>query len=162
VEASAGDARVSTDGRGDAPTTMDGGGRRSRDHGRCDASVEDAAVDAVEASALPPSITVTVDTTSLVPPADGGVLTTLIVPASYGPKPVVTVTVVSNSGDMRADDVSSVIGVAERSHGRPGGVGEAGQVRDGFGSRVEHRAFHLSPTFPSICRRWPRAPTIWW
>ena len=50
----------------------------------------------------------TIDPASLVPPGDGGVPNTLIVPANYGPKPVVTVTVVSNSGDMRADNVSSV------------------------------------------------------
>jgi hypothetical protein len=91
----------------DVPATTDGG----------DASVEDAALDAVEASALLPSITVTVDTTSLVPPADGGVPATLIVPASYGPKPVVTVTVVSNSGDIRADDVSSVMASLNDSTG---------------------------------------------
>jgi hypothetical protein len=97
------------DGGDDVPATTDGG----------DASVEDAAVDAVEASALPPSITVTVDTTSLVPPADGGIPATLIVPASYGPKPVVTVTVVSNSGDIRADDVSSVVATLNDSTGVP-------------------------------------------
>ena len=119
VEASAGDARVSADSGGDAPTTADSGDDVPATTDGGDASVEDAAVDAVEASALPPSITVTVDTTSLVPPADGGVPATLIVPASYGPKPVVTVTVVSNSGDIRADDVSSVMASLNDSTGVP-------------------------------------------
>ena len=74
---------------------------------RGDSSAE-GAPDGVEAGALPPTIVVAVDPASLVPPADGGVPSQLVVPASYGPKPVVTVTVVSLSGDMRADDVSSV------------------------------------------------------
>jgi hypothetical protein len=86
------------DGGGGATTKADGGGDSSAD----------GTADGVDAVALPPSITVTVDTASLLPPGDGGVADALIVPASYGPKPVVTVTVVSHSGDMRADDVSSV------------------------------------------------------
>jgi hypothetical protein len=72
------------------------------------AVIADGAVNSGDSLYVPPSITVTVDPASLVPPADGGVFAKLIVPANYGPKPVVTVTVVSNSGDMRADDVSSV------------------------------------------------------
>jgi hypothetical protein len=92
-------------------TAVDGSGDSSADAFR-DAinamgDAFDAAVDGVDAATLAPSITVTIDPASLVPPADGGVPTTLIVPANYGPKPVVTVTVVSNSGDMRADNVSS-------------------------------------------------------
>ncbi|HEX7599618.1 MAG TPA: hypothetical protein VF518_15480, partial [Polyangia bacterium] len=59
-------------------------------------------------AAPPPIITVTVDPLSLVPPGDGGVPEVLIVPANYGPKPVVTVVVVSQSGNLRADDVSGV------------------------------------------------------
>jgi hypothetical protein len=65
-------------------------------------------VGGVDAPALPPSIAVAVDMASLIPPTDGGLPDPLIVPASYGPKPVVTVTVISLSGDMRADDVSLV------------------------------------------------------
>jgi hypothetical protein len=68
----------------------------------------DGVVYASDSLTVPPSITVTVDPTSLVPPADGGVPGMLIVPSNYGPKPAVTVTVISNSGDMRVDDVSSV------------------------------------------------------
>jgi hypothetical protein len=68
----------------------------------------DGAGDGVDAAPLLPSITVTIDPASLVPPGDGGVSDTLIVPASSGPKPTVSVTVVSNSGDLRSDDVSSV------------------------------------------------------
>ena len=84
----------------DVPATMDGGE---------DASSTDGALEAGDGSALSPLITVTVDPASLVPPADGGVPAILIVPATYGPKPVVTVTVVSISGDSRADDVASVM-----------------------------------------------------
>ena len=85
----------------------DGGGAATKADGQRDSSA-DGTADGVDGGALAPSITVTVDTASLVPPGDGGVADALIVPASYGPKPVVTVTVVSLSGDMRADDVSSV------------------------------------------------------
>ena len=89
-------------------SASDGGGSAIRNaDGQGDSSTG-AAVDGVDAAPLPPSIVVTVDPASLVPPADGGVPDTLMVPASYGPKPVVTVTVVSLSGDMRADEVSSV------------------------------------------------------
>jgi hypothetical protein len=80
------------------------------DRGAGDGNIKrgDGVVNGSDSLTVPPSITVTIDPTSLVPPADGGVPDMLIVPASYGPKPVVTVTVVSNSGDMRADDVSSL------------------------------------------------------
>jgi len=94
------DAEVVGDGAGDATRKADG----NRDSGAA------AAMDGAVAAGPPPSITLTVDPASLVPPADGGVPNPPIIPASYGPKPVVTVTVVSNSGDMRADDVSSVTG----------------------------------------------------
>lgn len=73
-----------------------------------DSSSDGGTVDGVDAAPLPPSIVVTVDPASLVPRADGGVPDRLIAPANSGPKPVVTVTVVSNSGDMRADDLLSV------------------------------------------------------
>ena len=72
------------------------------------ASATDGAMEAVDAPALPPSITVSVDPASLIPSGDGGIPDTLIIPASYGPEPVVTVTVISHSGNMRVDDVSSV------------------------------------------------------
>ena len=91
----------------DADVDGRGGDATGKADGKGDAS-EGGAVDGADAAGPPPSITVTVDPASLVPPADGGVPDPLIVPASYGPKPVVTVTVVSNSGDVRADDVSSV------------------------------------------------------
>ncbi len=71
------------------------------------ASSSDAAGDGADGASLLPSITVTVDPASLVPLGDGGVPDKLIVPAKYGPKPVVTVTVVSKSGDKQADNVSS-------------------------------------------------------
>jgi hypothetical protein len=94
----------------------DGGATRtvkldaSADKGARDseAVVADGVVNGSDSLSVPPSLTVTIDPASLVPPADGGVPDMLIVPGDYGPKPVVTVTVVSNSGDMRADDVSSV------------------------------------------------------
>jgi hypothetical protein len=57
---------------------------------------------------LPPIITVTVDPLTLVPPPDGGVPAVLIVPANYGPSPMVTVMVVSQSGNLLIDDVSGV------------------------------------------------------
>jgi hypothetical protein len=72
------------------------------------ATIADRVANNSDSLTVPPSITVTIDPASLVPRADGGVPDMLIVPANYGPKPVVTVTVVSNSGDMRVDDVSSV------------------------------------------------------
>ncbi|HJX66537.1 MAG TPA: hypothetical protein VJ860_21585 [Polyangia bacterium] len=72
------------------------------------ATSRDGVVNGSDSLIVPPSITVTIDPASLVPPGDGGVPATLIVPANYGPKPLVTVAVVSNSGDMRVDDVSSV------------------------------------------------------
>ena len=72
------------------------------------AAIADGVVNVGDVLTVPPSITVTIDPTSLVPPADAGVSSLLIVPSNYGPKPVVTVTVVSNSGDMRLDDVSTV------------------------------------------------------
>ena len=97
------------------PVQDDGGVIRTvldalADRGAGDGNIRrgDGVVNGSDSLTVPPSITVTIDPTSLVPPADGGVPDMLIVPASYGPKPVVTVTVVSNSGDMRADDVSSV------------------------------------------------------
>ena len=71
-------------------------------------TIADGVANGSDSLSVPPSITVTVDPASLVPRADGGVPDMLIVPANYGPKPVVMVTVVSNSGDMRADDVSSL------------------------------------------------------
>ena len=69
---------------------------------------DDSGGDSKDGPSLTPIITVTVEKESLIPPADGGVPSVLIVPASYGPKPVVTVVVVSQSGDPRTDDVSSV------------------------------------------------------
>jgi hypothetical protein len=72
------------------------------------ATIADGVVNVGDTVIVPPSITVTIEPTSLVPPADGGVSDILIVPSNYGPKPEVTVTVVSNSGDMRLDDVSTV------------------------------------------------------
>ena len=90
------DAALEMGARGDGNAKGDGQG---------DASV---VVDGADAAPLPPTVTVAVDPASLVPPADGGVRDPLLVPAGYGPKPVVTVIVVSHSGDMRADDVSSV------------------------------------------------------
>jgi hypothetical protein len=96
------------DGAGEANPAVDGGVADGTD---ASAASGDAAGDAVDAASLAPSITVIIDTASLVPPGDGGVSDALIVPSSYGPKPTVMVTVVSNSGDMRTDDVSSVIGL---------------------------------------------------
>jgi hypothetical protein len=72
------------------------------------AAIADGMVNVGDTVIVPPSITVTIDPTSLIPPADGGASTLLIVPSNYGPKPVVTVTVVSNSGDVRLDDISTV------------------------------------------------------
>ena len=96
------------DGAGEANPAVDGGVADGTD---ASAASGDAAGDAVDAASLAPSITVIIDTASLVPPGDGGVSDALLVPSSYGPKPTVMVTVVSNSGDMRTDDVSSVIGL---------------------------------------------------
>jgi len=85
----------------DVPTKIDGS----------DDASGDAAWDVVDPSSLLPSITVTVDPASLAPPRDGGAGDALIAPSSYGPKPTITVTVVSHSGNFQADDVSSVTAV---------------------------------------------------
>ncbi len=61
-----------------------------------------------DAPSLRPSITVEVDPQSLVPARDGGVTDPLIAPSTSGPSPFVTVTVVSNTGDLKLDDVASV------------------------------------------------------
>ncbi len=83
------------------------------------AAIADGVVNVGDTVIIPPSITVTIDPTSLVPPADGGVSDLLIVPSNYGPKPVVTVTVVSNSGDMRLDDVSTATASLNDPAGTP-------------------------------------------
>jgi hypothetical protein len=89
----------------------DRAGNATREAG-VDAPAVDAAFDgsgeAGDAPNLVPTVTVEVDLQSLVPARDGGVTDPLIVPSTYGPSPFVTVTVVSSSGDLKLDTVSSV------------------------------------------------------
>jgi hypothetical protein len=71
-------------------------------------STGDGADDVGDAPNLVPAITVEVDYQSLVPSKDGGVAEPLIVPSTYSPSPFVTVTVVSNSGNLKADEITTV------------------------------------------------------
>jgi len=48
------------------------------------AAIADGMVNVGDTVIVPPSITVTIDPTSLIPPADGGASTLLIVPSNYG------------------------------------------------------------------------------
>lgn len=76
--------------------------------GGVDSPAVDLAGDGGDAPSSQPTVTVEVDLRSLVPQQDGGVPEPLIVPSTYGPSPYVTVTVVSRTGDLKLDEISTV------------------------------------------------------